>query len=170
MVIKALILDVDGVLTDGRLIYGPEGELLKVFHAHDGLGIKLLMAAGIFVAVISGRKSSALEQRLDDLGIDHKVLNCRDKVTALSDLSNKLNLTLAEIAFMGDDLIDLAAMRVAGYALAPSNAVTDVKKIADYVTDTSGGQGAVREACEHILNLKGKTLASYFEPSETNQQ
>jgi len=157
--IKLLALDVDGVLTDGTLLYTAAGEEVKAFHAQDGLGMKLLTKLGVELAVISGRKSAPLERRLDDLGIYHRRLKCADKVSALVDICDDLEITLSEVAFMGDDLIDLSAMEASGYSIAPENAVESVKEIADHVTTRSGGQGAVREACEHVAKHMGTSLS-----------
>ena len=166
--IRLLALDVDGVLTDGTLHYGADGEVLKVFHVEDGLGLKLLHRLGIEVAVISGRSSPALAARLDDLGIRRRRLGVSDKVAALRDICDDDGWTLDETAFMGDDLVDLAAMRAAGYAIAPANAVADVRLVADFVTRRSGGQGAVRDACAHLAERAGTTLAALFEDGTTN--
>ena len=111
MDIKLLALDVDGVLTDGTILYTSNGEDIKAFHAHDGLGLKLLNKLGVEIAVISGRQSAPLTKRLDDLGIYHRRLNCKDKVAALEDICDELGITLKGVAFMGDDLVDLAAMQ-----------------------------------------------------------
>lgn len=164
-----IAFDVDGVLTDGKIIYGPEGEQLKVFHAHDGLGLKLLQQAGFIVAVISGRESNPLRKRLQDLGIDHAFLGCSDKVKALSDLASSLGLHLKDCGFMGDDLIDYAVMRQVGYRLCPKNAVADIQAISDYVTTLCGGAGAVREAAEHLLQLKGVSPLSLMDSTEKKQ-
>lgn len=159
MAIKLLALDVDGVMTDGTIMYTENGEEIKCFHAQDGLGLKLLNKLGVELAVISGRESAPLSRRLDDLGIYHRRLRCSDKVAALNDICDELGIELADVAFMGDDLIDLAAMKACGYAMAPSNAVDDVKEVAHWVGSQSGGHGAVREACEHIASLMDKSLA-----------
>ena len=169
MTVRLLALDVDGVLTDGTLHYTENGEEMKAFHAHDGLGLKLLQKLGVEVAVISGRKSAALEKRLDDLGITHRRLRCADKITALAELAAELALPLSEVAFMGDDLIDLHAMRAAGYALAPANAVEDVKAISDYVSPHGGGRGAVRDACEHIAHKLGTSLLAVMDGEASAQ-
>ena len=114
MAVKLFALDVDGVLTDGSIIYSAEGEEFKLFHAHDGLGLKLLNKLGVELAVISGRESAPLHKRLDDLGIYYRRLNCKNKVEALTEICSELKISLGEVAFMGDDLIDLAAMSNAG--------------------------------------------------------
>lgn len=159
MPIKLLALDVDGVMTDGTIMYTEKGEEIKCFHAHDGLGLKLLNKLGVELAVISGRESAPLSRRLDDLGIYHRRLKCSDKVAALNDICGELDIELNDVAFMGDDLIDLKAMEACGYAIAPINAVDDVKEVAHWVCSKSGGHGAVREACEHIAMNMGKSLA-----------
>ena len=163
MTIRVLALDVDGVLTDGKLHYTAHGEEMKAFHVHDGLGMKLLQKLGVEIAVISGRRSAPLEARLDDLGITHRRLRCADKVTALAELAAELALPLESVAFMGDDLIDIGAMQAAGYAIAPANALPDVAAIADYVSPLAGGEGAVRDACEHIAGLLGTSLRAVME-------
>ncbi|MFC3051673.1 KdsC family phosphatase [Kordiimonas pumila] len=158
MTIKLLALDVDGVLTDGTLYYTAAGEEMKAFNAQDGMGMKLLSRLGVQVAVISGRKSAALERRLDDLGVYHRRLACGDKIKGLEDICADMGVTLAEVAFMGDDLNDLPVMQVCGYKIAPVNAVTAVIKSADFVTARDGGRGAVREACDHLAGQLGLSL------------
>lgn len=166
MTIKLLALDVDGVMTDGTILYTQNGEEMKAFNAHDGLGMKYLRKAGVEVVVISGRQSTPLERRLDDLGIRRRRLKCADKAAALNDICDELGLTLADCAFMGDDWIDMDVMRRVGYAIAPQNAVNDVKEIAQWVSVNEGGRGAVREACEHIAEKNGVTLADLVNPKE----
>ncbi|WP_417459209.1 KdsC family phosphatase [Kordiimonas sp.] len=163
MATRLFVLDVDGVLTDGRLYYTAHGEESKAFHAHDGLGLKLLHKLGVELAVISGRTSGPLERRLDDLGITHRRLRCADKVKALAELCSELDIPLTDVAFMGDDLIDMGAMAASGYAIAPANAVEDVKALAHFVTSRAGGMGAVREACEHLAGQLGSSLRAAAE-------
>jgi len=158
MSVRLFALDVDGVLTDGMLYYTSNGEELKAFHAHDGLGLVLLKKLGIEVAVISGRTSGPLNKRLDDLGIFHRRLGCKDKVVALEELCAELDITLADVVFMGDDLIDMAAMEAAAYSVAPANAAEPVRLVADHITKKSGGHGAVREACELLALRMGYNL------------
>lgn len=160
MSVKLVAFDVDGVLTDGRIFYGPEGESLKVFHAHDGYGIKLLQQAGFIVAVISGRESAPLRKRLSDLGVEHVELACKDKVAALRSFCATYSWSLADAAFMGDDLIDYPVMEQVGYRMAPSNAIREIKDISHFITEKSGGTGAVREAVEHLLSLRGISALS----------
>lgn len=149
--LRMLILDVDGVLTDGRLHYGPHGEELKVFHVHDGLGLKQLMQAGITIAVISGRDCEALRTRLTDLGIKHHYLGQSEKIPAMHELFSKTNITAEHCAYMGDDLPDLEPMQKVALSFAPANAHTSVLQQAHWVCEKSGGQGAVREVCDLIL-------------------
>ena len=164
--IKLLVLDVDGVMTDGTILYTENGEVMKAFNAHDGLGIKYLQKSGVEVAVISGRKSAPLERRLDDLGVRRRRLKCADKATALQDICDDMGITPADCAFMGDDWIDLDVMRTVGYAIAPSNAVAEVLAAADWVSVRSGGAGAVREACEHVAQRNGVNLVDLLNPKE----
>ncbi|NVJ97117.1 MAG: HAD-IIIA family hydrolase [Alphaproteobacteria bacterium] len=164
MGIKLLALDVDGVMTDGTIYYTAEGEEIKAFNAQDGMGIKFLRKAGIEVAVISGRNSRPLNKRLDDLGVKHRRLKCGNKVRALEEICAEISCKLEDAAFMGDDLIDLQVMQAAGYALAPLNAVAEVKAVAHHVTKARGGEGAVREACEHIAALIGVRFVDLLDP------
>lgn len=152
--IKLLICDVDGVLTDGTLYYGSNGIEIKGFHVHDGLGLKQLMNAGIEVAVITKRCSEAVSRRLEELGVNNHYQGCDNKLTAYQALKDKLHLTDADVAYIGDDLPDLPVMEKVGLPIAVANATTPMKKIAAYTTELSGGQGAVREVCDHILEAR----------------
>lgn len=149
--IRLAIFDVDGVLTDGRLHYGPNGEELKIFHVHDGLGLKQLMRSGITVAIISGRDCKALRARLADLGIEHAYLGQNNKQIALEDLLKKTGIDLAHACHTGDDLPDLVVMQKTGFAFAPANAVREIRDHADWICAHSGGHGAVREICDLII-------------------
>lgn len=153
--VKLLLLDVDGVLTDGRITYGSSQQELKSFHIHDGLGIKLLQRAGIRVGIVTGRVSPMVERRARELGIDLLLQGREDKWVASQTILDELKLSRSELAYMGDDLPDLAAIRQAGLGIAPANAVPFVRQHADLVTTAGGGGGAVREACEFILAAKG---------------
>lgn len=155
--IRALILDVDGVFTDGRLWYGAEGEAIKPFHARDGQGVKLVMAAGVEVAIVSAKDSAPLRRRLDDLGVEHRVLACQDKGAAIRGLAVALGVRLAEMAYVGDDVIDLPAMEQVGLPIAVADAHARVRAFARWVTKRPGGDGAVREVCDHILEALGGT-------------
>ena len=161
--IRLLILDVDGVLTDGGLYYDHAGNVTKRFNVQDGLGIKLLQKAGIEVAIITGRKSGVVAARARDLGIEHVHQGVADKRATLAALLERLGVQWSECAFMGDDLIDLPAMTRCGLAIAPANARPVVKEIAHTVTEAGGGRGAVREAAELILEAQGR-LAAAFAP------
>lgn len=149
--IKLLILDVDGVLTDGRLFYGPQGECLKAFHVHDGLGIKKLQQAGINVAIISSRNSPMVSKRLQELGITHAFQGQHNKLAAYLELKQTLGLENTQIAAVGDDEPDLAMFAQAGIGIAVANATDKVKAQADWITTRKGGKGAVREICEQLL-------------------
>lgn len=162
--IKLLLLDVDGVLTDGRLYYGNSGEELKAFNIQDGLGIKLLQRGDIQVGIITGRVSALLQRRADELSINPVVQGREDKLTALNELLDTLDVQMDEIAFMGDDLPDLAVIRRVGLGITPANGASTLAQQAHWQTTKSGGQGAVREAAEMILEAQGKLqpiLASF---------
>lgn len=151
--IRLFAFDIDGVLTDGRLYYAAEGEQagLKVFHVHDGMGLSLLKKAGIKLAAISGRGAPATQFRLEELGVDHIHLGVKDKAAVLNMLLKQERMSGEEAVFMGDDLIDLSAMALCGLAIAPNNAVAEVKQLAHVITELSGGMGAVREAAHYVL-------------------
>lgn len=149
--IRLLVLDVDGVLTDGRLYYGSDGEFMKAFHVHDGFGLKQLMRAGTAVAIISGRRSAAAAHRLRELGIDEVHLGVRDKGALLQQIATRLGLGRAEIAVLGDDQPDLPMLGLAGFAVAVANAHRSVIESAHWVTSKGGGEGAVRELCDLLL-------------------
>lgn len=153
--IRLLVLDVDGTLTDGRIAMGDEGEVCKFFSVKDGLGLQMLAAAGIRLAVITGRRSRIVERRVAELPIDHLVQGCSNKPAALKELCIGLGIPLAETAFMGDDLNDLAAMVLCGLSACPADAARDVWDAADYVADAEGGRGAVRAFAEDYLRAKG---------------
>jgi 3-deoxy-D-manno-octulosonate 8-phosphate phosphatase (KDO 8-P phosphatase) len=152
--IRLLVLDVDGVLTDGGLLYGPSGEDRKRFHVHDGLALVAARQAGLQVAVLSSRASAAVARRMAELGVGEVLQGVGDKASALDALRERLGLETAEVAVMGDDLPDLGAMGRAGLALAPANAVPEVKRAAHWVGRRRGGDGAVREAVEMLLKAR----------------
>jgi 3-deoxy-D-manno-octulosonate 8-phosphate phosphatase (KDO 8-P phosphatase) len=152
--VRLAAFDVDGVMTDGTLYIGPDGEALKAFNILDGHGVKMLQAAGVAVAIISGRDSRAVERRAAELGIAHVAQGVADKVAVLDKLARELGIAAEACAFMGDDLPDLAAMQRCGLAVAVANAVDAVKAAAHYVTRASGGRGAVREFCELVLEAR----------------
>jgi 3-deoxy-D-manno-octulosonate 8-phosphate phosphatase (KDO 8-P phosphatase) len=152
--IRLLVLDVDGVLTDGGLYYGPSGEDIKRFHAQDGLALVEARRAGLALAVVSGRTSASVTRRLAELGITEVHQGVEDKSAVLAALMTRLGLDPAEVAAMGDDLGDLPLMRRAGLALAPLNAVREVRDAAHWVSRRAGGEGAVREAVELLLRAR----------------
>ncbi len=153
--IRALVLDVDGVLTDGRLMYLPNGEEAKSFHVRDGLGIQLMIASGVQVGIISGRESDAVRRRAKELGIELIYLGIDDKVESFEDLLQRLSIEEDEVAYVGDDLPDLPLLRRAGLSFAVADAAPEVRSAAHVILRAGGGQGAVREACERILKAKG---------------
>lgn len=163
--IKLFILDVDGILTTGAFYYGSQGFEMRGFHIHDGLGIKLLQKINISIAVISGKKSEAVERRVTELDIQHVYLGNDNKLPAYEELKQKLGLMDEEIVYMGDDLPDLPLLRRAGFAVTVPQAPEIVKQHADYITQAKGGKGAVREVCNLIIEAKGQTqfvLQSYL--------
>ena len=154
--IRLLVFDCDGVLTDGRITVLPDGGESKSFDVRDGLGISLAIRAGLRTAIISGRASSALEHRARDLGIHHLHQKSDDKIDSLDSILKQESLTMAEVAYVGDDLVDLPVMRRVGVAIAVADAILEAKQAAHYVTSLPGGLGAVREAIELILRTQGK--------------
>ncbi len=153
--VRLLVCDVDGVLSDGLIYMGNDGEELKTFHTHDGFGIKALLNAGIQVAVITGRSSAIVQRRMQALGVQHIYQGQGDKMPAYDDLLNKLALTPEQTAYIGDDVIDLPVMHHAALGIAVKNAHPLVQQKADWITRTRGGYGAVREACDLILQAQG---------------
>ncbi len=152
--IKMLLLDVDGVLTDGKITYSDSGEQIKSFDSKDGLGLRLLMDAGIKVGIITGRSSKALKHRCANLGIDLLFDGISDKSLALNDIIQQTGIEVSNMAFVGDDLIDLPVMKKVGVSVAVCDASMDVKDHSDIVLSQNGGDGAVRELCETILKAK----------------
>lgn len=157
--VRLLVLDVDGVLTDGTLYFSAAGEELKAFNIHDGLGIKLLRAAGVEVAIITGRRSAALERRAEDLGVSRLMQGIEDKLAAFTALADGLGLKAEQIGCVGDDLPDLPLLRRCALSIAVPEAPKRVRDAAHYVTHAGGGRGAVREVCELILEAQGSLEA-----------
>jgi len=153
--VKVLILDIDGVLTDGRIIYNDDGMETKAFNVKDGLGLRLLMEAGIDICIVTGRRSKALRHRCKDLGIDHIFEGISDKTAVLDLILDRTGAAAKQAAFIGDDLPDLALMKRIGLSIAVADAHEFVRENADLTTSASGGQGAVREAGEKILKAQG---------------
>lgn len=152
--IKMVIMDVDGVLTDGRIILGSKGEELKNFYVQDGEGIELAWRKGFILVLVSGRRSQVVERRAEELKIKEVYQNISEKIEVYYRLLKKYGLKNEEVAYIGDDLGDIPSLRKAGLALAPANGVEEVKDIVHYVTRASGGRGAVREAIDIILRAK----------------
>lgn len=153
---KAALLDVDGVLTDGRLYIGAGGEEFKTFHVLDGHGLKLLAAAGIAPVVVTGRDSPAVRRRIADLGIAHAVYGAGDKLAAAQPLLAALGLQWSQVAVIGDDWPDLPLLLRAGFACAPPNAHAEVLAVVDHVTTARGGEGAAREFCDLLITAAGR--------------
>jgi len=155
--IQLLILDVDGVLTDGSIWVGQDGYEMKRFHVRDGLGIKIWMKLGYQLAVISGRQSMTTQRRMDELGVTMVYQGVKDKQECLSELLDRTGLTLAQVAYMGDDWPDAGVMKRVGYAITVADADQGIKRLSAFITNKDGGCGAVREAIDHLLTGKGKT-------------
>lgn len=165
--IRVLVLDVDGVLTDGGLYYDLQNQVMKRFDVQDGLGIRIAQQAGIIIAVITGLNSKAVETRVRDLGITDYYAGFHDKRNCLEEIRTRYSLEWHQMAYLGDDWVDLAVMNKVGLPLAVANAQPEVKSLARYVTTAKGGQGAVREIIRHVLMAQGKyeaVLAAWSHP------
>lgn len=163
--VKLMIFDVDGVLTDGSLHYGADGEALKTFNVHDGLGIKLLQESGVLTAIISARISAQVAKRAADLGFNFVHQGGHDKLTPFNALLEKAGVTAAQVGFIGDDVVDLPILTRVGFAVAVPNGRPDVTSRAHHITEASGGRGAVREVCEFLLRAQGnydKIMAQFL--------
>ena len=158
--VRLMLFDVDGVLTDGKLWYGPSGEALKAFGAPDGHGIKLLMQSGVSVALLSGRTSPAVAVRAAELGVPHVLQGIDDKLAAFEALRAKLGIPAGETGFMGDDLIDLPVLRRCGFACAPREAHELVRSHVQYVARAPAGAGAAREICDLLMRSQGTLEAA----------
>jgi 3-deoxy-D-manno-octulosonate 8-phosphate phosphatase (KDO 8-P phosphatase) len=153
--IRLMIFDVDGVLTDGRLWYGPAGEALKAFHCLDGHGMKMLAASGVACALLSGRRSGAVAARAAELGIGHVLQGVEDKLREYDLLLGRVGLTPAQTGFMADELVDLAVLTRCGFACSPREAPEAVRKRVHYVASSAAGFGAAREVCEFVMRSQG---------------
>lgn len=163
--IRCLILDLDGVLTDGFIYLDEKGQQSRRYHVHDGMGIKLLLNAGFEVALITGTAHKVISSRIKQLGIQHAYCSCVDKTPAFNSLLDKLGLAASEVAYIGDDIQDLAILKEVGLSIAVPNAVIEIKPYVDYVTQAPGGQGAVREIANWLLQVSNQTdsaLAQYL--------
>jgi 3-deoxy-D-manno-octulosonate 8-phosphate phosphatase (KDO 8-P phosphatase) len=159
--IKLLICDVDGVMTDGGLTFGDNGLEYKTFHSRDGLGIKMLQRSGIPLAVITARTSDVVKHRMKNLKIDLVFQGYLDKIKAFNDICEKMQLSAEQIAYVGDDLVDIPVMRKVGLSIAVADAHDEVQKQADWRTHHKGGHGAVRDVCELLMKARG-TLEEQF--------
>ena len=148
--------DVDGVFTDGRLYLSDDGSEAKAFNTQDGYGVRRLLDAGVAVAVISGRRSAAVERRMTELGVEHVFLGCDDKLNVFRELLSKLDIDAAETAYVGDDVPDAQLLEAAGIGIGVANAHPDIESCCDWTTRRSGGAGAVREVCDAILEARGQ--------------
>ncbi len=164
--IKMLLLDVDGILTDGRITYGSDGTETKSFDVKDGHGLKLIQRAGIEVGIITGRQSTIVEHRADELGIRILYQGVKDKSVPFLEILEKYNLDEEEIAYVGDDVVDLPILLKVGFAATVADAMLDVRKNVHYVATLPGGRAAVREICDLILKESGRwdgVAAKYFQ-------
>ena len=153
--LRLLALDVDGVLTDGGMYYGEGGEEFKKFQTRDGMGIKLLQAEGFITAIITMEHTNIVKRRAQKLGIPEVHQGIRDKLAVLHDLVSKYDLSLEEVAYMGDDVNDLEALRAVGFAGAPADCMDSVRQVVHYLCRRKGGEGAVREVADLILSVRG---------------
>ncbi len=170
--IEMLVLDVDGVLSDGRITYLGDGTEVKAFHVRDGSGIKLWLRAGKEVAILSGRTSACTEIRAKELGITKVMQGIADKLSVLHQLAQDAGLTVEQLCFVGDDIPDIAVIRAAGLGIAVADGSAELQAEADYVTQAGGGRGAVREAVELILGVQGlwrKVVDDYLQPRHGNR-
>lgn len=160
--ITLMVFDVDGVLTDGTLVYSGTGEEVKHFNVKDGVGLKLLQTYGIEVAIISAKESAALKKRISDLGIKHAFLACKDKLAALAQLTTQLGISNEQVGYCGDDVIDLKVMKQIELAIAPRDAYEMVKNHAHYVTNAKGGKGVAREVADILLSSRMDLEQAYI--------
>lgn len=171
--VKCLLLDVDGVMTDGKVHIGAEGGEVKIFDLRDGSGIKLAQMAGLKVGFISGRPSDATARRAKELAVDWLIQGAREKGRTVTEIGQEAGFSLDEICFVGDDILDLPALRIVGFPVAVADAVLDAKAAASYVTRAKGGNGAVREVVELIVRTQGlwqDALEAYLQQSSSPRQ
>lgn len=154
--VRLMVFDVDGVLTDGTLLYGPAGEEMKAFHSHDGLGLKMLAASGVACALLSGRRSAAVATRAAELGIADVLQGIDDKLSAFQELLEKRRVKLEHAGYMADELVDLPVLTRCGFACAPHEAPEPVRARVHYVATAAAGRGAAREVCELVLRAQRK--------------
>lgn len=161
--LRLMIFDVDGVLTDGGLYYGADGEAIKRFNVLDGLGIKLLQRFGVATAIISARQSAIVTRRAQDLGISHVFQGSHDKLAAFAQLLQRVNCDSTQCGYLGDDVVDLPLLTRVGFAGAVANCHPELKRQVHYLTQAMGGQGAAREVCDMILRAQGHYAAALAE-------
>lgn len=164
--VKVLVVDIDGVMTDGRIIYSGYGDELRFFDVQDGFGITLLNKAGIKTVIVTAGKSKIVKHRARDLKVSKAYHGFMDKADAFNKLIKEFKVTPAEVCFIGDDLIDIPILKRAGFAVAVSNAIDEVKECAHHITQKPGGRGAVREICDLILKAQDKwalATSKYFQ-------
>lgn len=162
--VKLLLLDVDGVLTDGSIVYTHSGDEIKSFNCRDGFGINIVRKAGVEVGIITARRSEALTRRIGDLGLTHVYQGCRNKVEVFRKIVAELDLESSETAFMGDDWLDLSLLNRVGFSATVADGVPELKQTVHYISSCNGGKGAVRDLCDFIIEAKGKhreLLAEY---------
>lgn len=165
--IKLVIFDIDGVLTDGSLFIGDDGQEYKAFNSRDGHGIRMLQESGVQCAIITGRKSEVVLHRARDLGIEHVLQGYRDKRPAFQELLSRTGFNASEVAYVGDDVVDLPVMAQVGLPIAVADAEDFVKLNAQWITKRPGGRGAARDTCEFLMQARGvldEKLASYLQP------
>lgn len=153
--VRLMGFDVDGVMTDGTIWFGPDGDLMKGFNTLDGHGLKMLAGAGVEIVIISGRSSAAVRHRAANLGITTALLGVENKRDAMRELAAERDIPLEHCGYMGDDIVDLQVMRACGFSAAPANAHFFVLQHARWIAEADGGRGAVREVCEYLLDARG---------------
>ena len=164
--IRLVIFDVDGVLTDGRLVLGDDGQEYKAFNSKDGHGMRMLQDSGVALAILTGRRSQVVERRATDLGIAHVIQGRRDKLPAFQELLAGTGFAAEAVAYVGDDVVDLPVMRRVGLAVAVADASPLIREHAHWITERPGGHGAAREVCERIMQAQGsleRLLAAYLD-------
>ena len=153
--VEAIVLDVDGVMTDGGIIPTPDGDFIRRYNAKDGYAIASAIREGLKICIISGGRGRMLENRLQMLGVTRYYLNCMDKVTAIREFATDHNIDLENVIYMGDDIPDLECMRLVGVPVCPSDAAMEVVEASRYISEFNGGHGAVRDIVEQVMRAKG---------------
>ena len=153
--VEAIVLDVDGVMTDGGIIPTPDGDFIRRYNAKDGYAVAAAIREGLKICIISGGRGRMLENRLQMLGVSRYYLNCMDKVTAIREFVADYNIDLENVVYMGDDIPDLECMRLVGIPVCPSDAAMEVVEASRYVSEFNGGHGAVRDIIEQVMRAKG---------------